>query len=139
MWLAAWLSEETFVNWWKNAFCVWKPGLPSIMCLCGERGGVLGRRGGRFVHFELLLDVAHGLRVPLLLNFFFSLLVVERRGCEEHLGRGREQDGRVVRVSRPRFRELIAAEPDVGDVVMRAFILRRLGILERNFGGAIVV
>ena len=90
MWLAAWLSEETFVNWWKNAFCVWKPGLPSIMCLCGERGGVLGRRGGRFVHFELLLDVAHGLRVPLLLNFFFSLLVVERRGCEEHLGRGRE-------------------------------------------------
>lgn len=49
------------------------------------------------------------------------------------------EDGRVVRVSRPRFRELIAAEPDIGDIVMRAFILRRLGILERNFGGAIVV
>jgi len=43
-------------------------------------------------------------------------------------GRMRE-DGRVVRVDRAQFRKLMAAEPDIGELVMRAFILRRVGIL----------
>ena len=47
--------------------------------------------------------------------------------------------GRVLRVPRARFRDLLAAEPDVGDVVMRAFILRRLGLIENTLGGVLVV
>jgi len=34
-------------------------------------------------------------------------------------------DGRVARLSHPQFRRLLAAEPDIANVVMRAFILRR--------------
>ncbi len=47
--------------------------------------------------------------------------------------------GRVLRVPRARFRDLLAAEPDVGDVVMRAFILRRLGLIENTLGGVLLV
>ena len=47
--------------------------------------------------------------------------------------------GRVLRVPRANFRDLLAAEPDVGDVVMRAFILRRLGLIENTLGGALLV
>ncbi|MDJ0511983.1 MAG: FAD-dependent oxidoreductase [Methyloceanibacter sp.] len=41
----------------------------------------------------------------------------------------------VVRVRRPDFRRLIAAEPDIGEIVMRAFILRRVGLLRHEQGG----
>src|ERR1044072_8798812 len=34
---------------------------------------------------------------------------------------------KVLRVKRPDFRRMIAAEPDIGEIVMRAFILRRVG------------
>ena len=34
-------------------------------------------------------------------------------------------DGRVARLNCPQFRRLLAAEPDIANVVMRAFILRR--------------
>jgi thioredoxin reductase (NADPH) len=37
--------------------------------------------------------------------------------------------GRVVRVPRAEFRKLLLAEPDIGDVVMRAFVLRRMGLI----------
>ena len=47
--------------------------------------------------------------------------------------------GRVIRIDRPRFRQLLAAEPDVGDVVMRAFILRRLGLVQNGQGGVLLV
>ena len=48
-------------------------------------------------------------------------------------------DGRVIRVSRTRFRDLLAAEPDVADTVMRAFILRRIGLIEQTLGGVLLV
>ena len=50
-----------------------------------------------------------------------------------------KRDGRVRRVPRDRFREMLASEPDVGDVVMRAYILRRVGLIENTLGGVIVV
>jgi len=50
-----------------------------------------------------------------------------------------EKDGEVIRINRKNFRELLAAEPDIGDIVMRAFILRRLGFLERTLGGALLI
>lgn len=44
--------------------------------------------------------------------------------------------GRVIRVRRPKFRELLTAQPDIGEVIVRALILRRLGLLGENIGGA---
>ena len=37
------------------------------------------------------------------------------------------KDGTVVRVNRPSFQKLMIAEPDIGEIITRAFILRRVG------------
>ena len=42
---------------------------------------------------------------------------------------------RVVRVKRADFRRMIAGEPDIGEIVMRAFILRRVGLIRHAQGG----
>ena len=49
------------------------------------------------------------------------------------------EDGRVLRVPRAEFRKLLLAEPDVGDLVMRAFILRRLGFIDHQQAAAILI
>ena len=49
------------------------------------------------------------------------------------------EDGTVLRIPRPGFREMLTAEPDVGQVVMRAFILRRVGLIAHGQGGALLV
>lgn len=46
---------------------------------------------------------------------------------------------RVVRVGRAAFRHMIAAEPDIGEIVMRAFILRRVGMLLHGEAGVALV
>jgi thioredoxin reductase (NADPH) len=48
-------------------------------------------------------------------------------------------DGRVVRMNRVQFRRLLAAEPDIGEIVMRAFILRRVGFIEHQQGAVTLV
>jgi thioredoxin reductase (NADPH) len=47
--------------------------------------------------------------------------------------------GRVLRVRRPGFRRLLAAEPDIGEIIMRAFILRRVGLMEHEQAAAILI
>lgn len=42
---------------------------------------------------------------------------------------------RVVRIDRASFRRMMAAEPDIGEIVMRAFILRRVGLLRHSDAG----
>jgi thioredoxin reductase (NADPH) len=42
---------------------------------------------------------------------------------------------RVVRVKRPDFRRLVIGESDIGEVIMRAFILRRVGFIRHTKGG----
>ncbi|UYY57697.1 FAD-dependent oxidoreductase [Sphingomonas sp. S2-65] len=46
---------------------------------------------------------------------------------------------RVIRVGRSDFRRLMTAEPDIGEIVMRAFILRRVGMLLHGEGGVALV
>jgi thioredoxin reductase (NADPH) len=46
-------------------------------------------------------------------------------------GRMRE-DVRVVRFDRAQFRKLLVAEPDIGELITRAFILRRVGLLNHD-------
>ena len=49
------------------------------------------------------------------------------------------EGGTVLRIPRAGFRDLLTAEPDVGEVVMRAFILRRVGLIAHGSGGALLV
>jgi thioredoxin reductase (NADPH) len=44
-------------------------------------------------------------------------------------------DGSVIRICRPEFRKLITAEPDIGEIIMRAFILRRVAFISHQQGG----
>jgi thioredoxin reductase (NADPH) len=48
-------------------------------------------------------------------------------------------DSRVIRVQRANFRRLVSAEPDIGEIIMRAFILRRVGLISRGRGGVVVI
>lgn len=44
------------------------------------------------------------------------------------------EDGTVVRVNRANFKRLISAEPDIGEIIMRAFILRRVALISHKQG-----
>ena len=44
-------------------------------------------------------------------------------------------DSRVVRIKRSDFRRLVSSEPDIGETIMRAFILRRVGLISHGQGG----
>jgi thioredoxin reductase (NADPH) len=46
---------------------------------------------------------------------------------------------RTIRVEPPRFRALVQTDPDLSEIVMRAFILRRLGLLSEGWGDAVVL
>lgn len=46
---------------------------------------------------------------------------------------------RVVRVRRADFRRLISGEPDIGEIIMRAFILRRVGLIRHAQGGVVLI
>ncbi|WP_448659447.1 FAD-dependent oxidoreductase [Sphingomonas sp. CJ99] len=48
-------------------------------------------------------------------------------------------DTRVIRVARADFRRMIAAESDIGEIIMRAFILRRVGLMRHRQGGVTLV
>jgi thioredoxin reductase (NADPH) len=48
-------------------------------------------------------------------------------------------DGRVARLSRAQFRRMLAAEPDVAEIVMRAFILRRAGFVAHGHAAVTLV
>jgi thioredoxin reductase (NADPH) len=46
---------------------------------------------------------------------------------------------RVLRVKRTNFRRMVVAEPDIGEIVMRAFILRRVGLISHGQGGVTLI
>ena len=54
-------------------------------------------------------------------------------------GRIGAEGGRVARLSRAQFRRMLAAEPDIAETIMRAFILRRIGFIEHGQGGVTVI
>ena len=47
--------------------------------------------------------------------------------------------GQVLRIRRPSFRRLLAAEPDIAEIIMRAFILRRVGLMEHEQAATILI
>jgi thioredoxin reductase (NADPH) len=48
-------------------------------------------------------------------------------------------DGRLLRISPASFRRLITAEPDIGEIIMRAFILRRTAFISHAQGGVTLI
>ena len=49
------------------------------------------------------------------------------------------EDGEVIRLNRAQFRKLLAAETDLGELIMRAFILRRTGLITHAQGGVRII
>lgn len=63
-------------------------------------------------------------------------MLAGRRG----LVRGRAlTDSVVLKVEPPSFRTLVQTDSEVGEVLMRAFILRRMGLLASNLGDVVLV
>jgi thioredoxin reductase (NADPH) len=48
-------------------------------------------------------------------------------------------DSRVLRIHRADFRRLVSGEPDIGEIVMRAFVLRRVGLIRNSTGGTVLI
>ncbi|WP_429242030.1 FAD-dependent oxidoreductase [Luteibacter sp. 621] len=48
-------------------------------------------------------------------------------------------DTRVIRLRRDQFRSMVSFEPDIGEVVMRAYMLRRARILKTSVGGMVII
>ncbi|MHA6205371.1 FAD-dependent oxidoreductase [Dyella soli] len=58
-----------------------------------------------------------------------SILASARAAC----------DSKVVRVRSEQFRRMVAAEADISEIIMRAFILRRVGLIRLGYGGVVLV
>jgi thioredoxin reductase (NADPH) len=50
-----------------------------------------------------------------------------------------ESDVEAIQIPPPRLRELMIAEAEIGERIMRALILRRVGLLEEGVGGPVIV
>ncbi|MDB5392735.1 MAG: Thioredoxin reductase [Rhodospirillales bacterium] len=48
-------------------------------------------------------------------------------------------DTRVIRIRRADFRRLVTGEPDIGEIVMRAFVLRRVALIRHSAGGTVLI
>ncbi|MDB5482632.1 MAG: Thioredoxin reductase [Caulobacteraceae bacterium] len=112
-------------------------------------GTLLFEQGQRGVDFFLVLDGsieifdldAHGLPHVITTHgerqFTGEMdLFNDRQNLVSGRARG---DSRVVRVKRADFRRLVASEPDIGEIIMRAFILRRVGIIRHADGGVVLI
>jgi len=49
------------------------------------------------------------------------------------------EDSRVLRVSPANFRRMVSAEADISELIMRAFILRRVGLIRHSHGGVTLI
>ena len=113
------------------------------------RGDHLFDRGQRGVDFFLVLQgsieiidldthgVPHVIHVHRERNFTGEMDLFNRRRI---LVSGRAaEDSRVVRIRPAAFRRMVASESDIGEIVMRAFILRRVGFIRHQAGGVVLI
>jgi thioredoxin reductase (NADPH) len=112
-------------------------------------GAMLFSRGDRGVDFFVVLDGAvevfdqtesgehrvvhtHGVR-----EFTGELDLFNNRRIL--LSARAARDACVIRVQRTDFRRLVSVEPDIGEIIMRAFILRRVGVIRHSQGAVTLV
>jgi len=111
-------------------------------------GTMLFERGQRSIDFFVLVEGSIELfdydrRQP----HVFSTLEPRQFTGELHLFNDRQvlvsgrtgSDSRIIRIRRSDFRRLTTGEPDIGEIVMRAFVLRRMGLIRHGTGGAILI
>src|ERR1700722_16793351 len=48
-------------------------------------------------------------------------------------------EARLIRINRESFSRLLATETDIGEILMQAFILRRIGLIQLGGGGIVIV
>jgi thioredoxin reductase (NADPH) len=48
-------------------------------------------------------------------------------------------DSRLVRITRDEFRRMISTEPEIAEILMRAFILRRVGLIRHAQAGVVLI
>lgn len=111
-------------------------------------GRVLFERGDRGVDFFLVIDgcieiyehIAGGTSVVTVLGerqFSGELDLFNNR--EILVGARMGRTGQVVRIRRAQFRRLLAAEPDIAEIILRAFILRRVGVIQHQQAAALLL
>jgi len=114
-----------------------------------RKGVMLFQRGQRSVDFFLVLEGSieivdldrEGLPVVLTAHgegqFTGELDLFNDR---QILVSGRTgMNSRVVRVKRADFRKMLSAEPDLGEIIMRSLILRRVGLIRHAQGGIVLI
>lgn len=113
-----------------------------------SQGTVLFERGQRSVDFFIVLEgtieiyehTAEGIQTITVhkqheftgeLDLFSNreILVSGKMGLE----------GKVLRVNRTNFRKLLAAEPDISDVIMQALVLRRRGLISHKQASVTII
>jgi thioredoxin reductase (NADPH) len=112
------------------------------------RGTVLFRRGERAQDFFVVVEGA----IEILDETPAGASVVASHGAREFtgdldlfndrrmlVGARMAETGLVLRIRRPSFRRLLAAEPDIAEIVMRAFILRRVGLMEHEQAATLLI
>ncbi len=113
-----------------------------------KQGTVLFERGDRTVDFFVLLKgnieiYEHrrdGLNVFTVHGYHQFTGELDLFNDRQILVGGRMgEDGTVLRVNRPSFKKLLIAEPDIGEIIMRAFILRRVGLISHKQGSVSVI
>ena len=112
-------------------------------------GGVVFRRGQRDSDFFLILDGTleifgvdeYGRESTVTVHHARQFTgEVDLFNEHEALVSGRAAtDSRMARLDRAAFRLMMSAEADISETIMRAFILRRVGLMRREQGGAVVV
>ena len=111
-------------------------------------GTVLFERGDREVDFFIILDgfieiYENSLDQPKVILVHLSQQFtgeLDLFNTRKILVGGRMgEDGRVLRISPESFRRLITAEPDIGEIIMRAFILRRTAFISHAQGGVTLI
>ena len=114
-----------------------------------DGGACLFRIGDRNVDFFLILKGAVDILESNGLGGHALVVTHEAReftGELDHLS-GRAvllcaratQPTKVIRVTRSALRRMVSAEPDIGEIILRAFILRRVGLIQHPEGGIVLV
>jgi thioredoxin reductase (NADPH) len=112
-------------------------------------GAVIYERGQRGVDFFLILEG----RVEIFdydphdIPQVFATIGPRQFAGELHMFNDREVlvsgrargEATVIRVRRADFRRLMTGEPDIGEIVVRAFILRRVALIRQAHGGVVVI
>ncbi|HEY0085534.1 MAG TPA: FAD-dependent oxidoreductase [Allosphingosinicella sp.] len=110
-------------------------------------GTMLFRRGERSVDFCVVVDGAIGITdesgsgAPIHVHgprqFTGELDLFNNR--QTLVSARTDAPSRILRVPRAAFRRMIEAEPEIGEIVTRALILRRVGLMRHSQGGVVLI